>query len=337
MGASVTRRWGQGVLHFGACAFLHVCILIASVADAGASEMYALVVTGASGGPQYATKYDAWRESFVHTLRQTFSYPDDHVVVLAEEEATGVRKATRENVRKALAGFRSRTTKDDVMLVLLVGHGSGEDSDAAKFNLVGPDLSAAEWADLIRPIASRVVFIDTASGSFSFLEKLSGRNRIVLTANDSAAQQFETVFPGFVIAAFEDADADLDKNGKVSIWEAFTYASGGVRRWFERRGRLATERPLLDDSGDGIGRDVDGQAQDDGPVARVTYLQPDPPIAGTGDSELTALLRRRAALESDLEKLRALKGSMLPDEYEAALEKILLEISQIDRRVRTKS
>jgi hypothetical protein len=181
-----------------------------------------------------------------------------------------------------------------------------------------------------------LVFVDTASGSFPFLERLSGRSRIVLTANDSAAQQFETVFPGFFVNAFGDDDADLDKNGKVSIWEAFSYASDAVRRWFDGRGQLATERPLLDDTGDGIGREAQGTGLD-GQIAQVTYLQPERQILDTGDSELTSLLRRRAELESDLEALRARKPAMLPDEYEAALEKILLEIARIDRRVRTKS
>ncbi len=313
------------------------CLFIVSPAAAGESERYALIVTGASGGPEYLKKYDTWRQSFTTTLKQTFGYPDAQIVALAEEEVAGVRKATRENVRAALATLRDRLTGDDVLLVLLIGHGTGDDSDLAKFNLVGPDLSAAEWADLVRPIQARVIFVNTASGSFPFIEKLSGRNRVVLTANDSAAQQFETVFPGFFFDAFNADEADLDKNGKVSLWEAFAFASGGVRRWFEERRQLATERALLDDSGDGLGHDVDEAAKDDGLVAQVTYLQREPPIADTGDPELTALLRRRAALESDLEQLRVRKGRMRPEDYEAALERILLELAQIGRRVRSRS
>jgi hypothetical protein len=313
-----------------------VAIVCATAASASAGERYALVVTGASGGPQYGKQYDAWRNSFVNVLRDTWAYPDDHVFVLAETEGDGAGQATRENVRRVLTDIRAKATKDDVVLVLLIGHGAGADSDEAKFNLVGPDLSAAEWADLIRPIAGHLVFVDTASGSFPFLERLSSRGRIVITANDSAAQQFETVFPGFFVRAFSDDSADLDKRGKVSIWEAFVYASDGVRRWFEGKNQLATERALLDDNGDGVGHEADGAATD-GLLAQVTYLQPDRPIIETGDSELTALMRRRAALETELEGLRARKPTMDPDEYEAALEKILLEIAQIDRRVRSKS
>jgi hypothetical protein len=313
-----------------------LAILMATIGSAFAGDRYALVVTGASGGPQYAKQYDAWRTSFVNLLRDSWNYPDDHVFVLAETEGDGVAQATRENVRRVLADLRAKATKDDVLLVLLIGHGASANSDEAKFNLVGPDLSAAEWADLLRPIAARLVFVDTASGSFPFLERLSARGRVVITANDSAAQQFETVFPGFFIKAFNDDSADLDKRGRVSVWEAFVYASDGVRRWFEEKNQLATERALLDDNGDGIGREADGSGTD-GLLAQVTYVQPDRPIIETGDTELTSLMRRRVELENELEALRARKPMMDPDEYETALEKILIEIAQIDRRVRSKS
>jgi hypothetical protein len=301
-----------------------------------AAERYALVITGASGGPDYAQKYDTWRTQFVNTLKEDFGYPDDHLLVLAEDESAGVKKATRDNVRAAFAELRQRAAKDDVVLVLLIGHGSGGEVDEAKFNLVGPDLGADEWGSLIRPIAGHVVFVNTASGSFPFLKTAAAPGRIVLTANDSAAQQFETVFPEFFVKAFADQEADLDKNGRVSIWEAFTFASSGVREWFESRGQLATERPLLDDTGRGVGRESGTEGQD-GTAAQVTYLQPEPQIVDTGDSELTALLRRRAALQLQIEELRARKPNLLPEEYETALEKLLLDLARVDRQVRSRS
>jgi len=308
--------------------------LVSRTASAG--ERYALVVTGASGGPQYAERYDEWRSSFVQLLQGPLGYPEDHVLVLAEEEFAGAQKATRENVRSALADIRKRATKDDVVLVVLVGHGSGSDSGEAKFNLVGPDLSAHDWAELVRPISGRIVFINAASGSFPFVEELSAKNRIVITANDSAAQTFETVLPQFLEASFKDETADLDKNGRVSVWEAFTYASSRVKGWFDQRSQLATEHPVLDDDGDGVGRLVDDTGPD-GMLARVTYLQSDAPIVDTGDPERTAMLRRKVELNTQLEELRARKGTMLPEEYENALEKLLLELAKIDRALKSKS
>jgi hypothetical protein len=321
-----------------ACAFL-----LCSPPAALAGERYALVITGASGGDVYAQKYAKWRASFVETLRAKFHYEPQRLLVLAEalrqesgQVEEGVQPATRENVRGALADLRRRMTKDDQLLVLLIGHGTSLDGDEAKFNLVGPDLSATEWSDLLRPLPGRLVFVNTTSASFPFLRKIAGKGHVVLTATDASAQQFETVFPEFFIKAFDDPAADLDRNNRVSIWEAFTYASAGVRQWFEQKGQLPTERPLLDDTGAGIGREAQN-AGTDGAIARVTYLQPDAALALPADAAVAGLMRRRADLETLLEELKARKESTPPDQYDADLEKILVEIARLSAQIRAKS
>jgi hypothetical protein len=311
------------------------CGVIIASSAAYAGERYALVVTGASGGPQYAEKYDEWRSSFVQMLQGPLGYPEDHVLLLAEEEFAGAQKATRENVRSAIADIRRRATKDDIVLIVLVGHGSGADSGEAKFNLVGPDLGAREWADMLRPLPGRLVFLNAASGSFPFIQELSGRNHIVITANDSAAQTFETALPQFLVASMTDEAADLDKNGRVSVWESFVFASARVKGYFDQRAQLSTEHPMLDDDGDGVGRLVDDETQD-GMLARVTYLQSEAPIE-TGNPQTTALLRRKAELNTQIEELRARKETMQPEDYETALEKLLLELARIDRSLKAKS
>jgi hypothetical protein len=317
-----------------ALAFMAVLALAASAA---AGDYYALVVTGASGGDAYAQKYDKWRVAFAEMLRDKFGYPDDRIVVLGEQETPTVARATRANVQRALGDFRKRLTKDDQLLVLLIGHGTsvdGPNGEDAKFNLVGPDLRAGEWDELLRPIAGKIVFVDTTGASFAFLKRLAGHGRIVLTATDSAAQQFETVFPEFLLKAFDDPAADTDKNGRVSVWEAFVFASAGVQQWFEQHGQLATERPLVDDTGAGIGREARNPGTD-GALARTTYLQPEPGVGG--DAALAALLKRRDDLEVQLEMLKARKGSMPEDQYELELERILLELAKLSRQIRAKS
>jgi hypothetical protein len=301
-------------------------------APALAAERYALIVTGASGGAPYAEKYDKWRVSLVTTLREKFKYPDDHLFTLAETESRGIGKATRENVQRVLGDLQKRLTKDDLLLVFLIGHGTSLDVDEAKFNLVGPDLAAGEWAGLLKPIPGRLVFVDTTAASFAFMRKIAGRGRVVLTATDSDAQQFETALAEFLVKGIDDPAADLDKDGRVSVLEAFTYASAGVRQWYEERGELPTERPLLDDNGDGIGREATNPGPD-GPLARITYLEPE---ATSADVALAALLNRRADLEADLEELKARRSSMSPAQYDAQLEKILLDLVRVSQQIRPK-
>ena len=44
-----------------------------------------------------------------------------------------------------MAEMRKQLTREDLLLIVLLGHGT-YDGDVAKFNLVGPDLTAADWA-----------------------------------------------------------------------------------------------------------------------------------------------------------------------------------------------
>ena len=325
-----------------------VLSLVASTASAG--ERYAVIVTGASGGAPYAQKYQKLREAMTTTLRNAFDYKPDHIVVLAETDKESERglKATRENVQRVFAELQKRLTRDDQLLVLLIGHGTLADaprgsegpgglaSDDGKFNLVGPDLSATEWSELLKPLPGRLVFVDTTAASFPFLHKLARRGRVVLTATDSAAQQFETVFPEFFIKAFADASADADKSGRVSIWEAFAYASAAVRQHFEQKGELPTERALLDDTGGGVGREAQAPGVD-GALARVTYLEPEPALELPSDAGLAVLVKRRAALEAALEELKARRESLSPEQYAAELERILTELARVSLQIKAKS
>jgi hypothetical protein len=294
------------------------------------------LVSGASGGADFAVRFNWWRSSMASLLRAHFGYADDHLIELAENEEGAIRKASRQNVRDALADLGRRVAKDDILLIVLIGHGTATDADDAKFNLVGPDLTADEWGGLLRPITGRVVFINLASASYPFLQRLARPGRIVVTATDALAQQAETTFPEFLLSALLAVEADADKNGKVSVWEAFAYASREARTWFERQAQLPSERPLLDDTGNGIGREA-GTPGPDGALAQATFIDVDRrPGTGT-DPESVTLGRRRAEIESEIERLRAKKDQMPLDRYDEQLEKLLLELAQIDRQLRSKS
>ena len=337
MGAAVTRvrdarRWTPGSVGLAAIVF---AAALGGAASAVAADHYAVVITGAAGGDQYAMKYDTWRTRLVALFRERFAFDDGHLFVLADHASAGVGVADREHVQSVFVELRKRVGKDDLLVVVLIGHGTSGDGDEAKFNLVGPDLSAAQWAELLRPIPGRLAFIDTTGASSPFLRHLAGKNRAVVTATDTAAQQFETVFPEYFIQAFDNPEADLDKNGRVSLWEAFAYASAGVHRYFEQKGQLPTERPVIDDDGDGIGREAQNPGSD-GRLARTIYLESDA-IAATGNTALDALLRRQAELQQQLELLKAGKSSMPAEQYGAELERLLLELARVSQQIRTKS
>ena len=302
-------------------------------APASAAERYALVVSGVSGGDKYAAQQQAWKTDVTAFLTAGAAVPEANVVILDEQSAPS-STSTAGNVRRVLGDLRGRVTTADTLLVMLIGHGTFDGEDA-KFNLVGPDLSAAEWHHLLDGLAGRVIVVNTTESSFPFLDTLSRPGRIVITATDSTAQRFATVFPEYFIRALSSASSDFDKNGRVSIWEAFAAASAGVRQHYEQRGQLSTERPLLDDDGDGLGREADAPGED-GTLARVVYLSAEPGAA-SGDAALAALELQRVTLERQLDDLKARKASMEETAYQAELERILIELATIARQIRQRS
>ena len=314
--------------------FAAVCLSAAS--SAAAADRYALVVSGAAGSPDYQRQYDGWRTTFTGVLRATCLMADDHLIVLGDSADPNVRKPTRENIRAAFGALRQKASKDDLVLIMLIGHGNASESSigAAKFNLVGPDLSAREWADLVGGLPSRVVFVNGASGSAPFLQTLSARGRIVITATDTSAQEYETIFPEFFITAFTAGEADADKNGKVSIWEAFAYASASVRQWYQQQGRLQTERALLDDDGDGVGREAQSPGTD-GTLALATFLQPDAPASSTPPAN-PSLSGRRVEIQAQIDRLRARRSEMTQEDYDAQMEQLLLELARVDADLRAR-
>lgn len=315
------------------------CVIVAAglaaAPPAAAGERYAVVVTGASGGVPYDEQYRVWGNRLRQTLVASLGFPADHVTLLTEAAAPPPQQATAVNVRRVFERLAPRLAADDLLFVMLIGHGTYDGVDA-KFNLVGPDLEAADWARLLAPFRGRAVIVNGASASFPFLSRLSGPRRVVITATDSEAQRFDTVFPEFFIRALSDSSADLDKNGRTSIWEAFAGATGSVRRYYQQEGTLATERALLDDTGDGVGHEADGGGEE-GLEASGWYL--DPPVAGAPptDKELVRLLQRKAAIEAELAELRVRRAFLSGPEYQAEFERIMVDLARVSREVRART
>lgn len=317
-------------------AFLIFLLCAGAARAAAGAERTALIVSGAAGGEEYAARYAAWSADLAATLVGRYGFDPARVTTLSERGAPEAQ-STAANIRRVLAALRAGATREDLCLLVLIGHGTFDGADA-KLNLPGPDLEAGEWAALLRPLPQRLVVVNTAAASFPFLDGLAAPRRIVITATDSAAQRFDTVFPEYFIRALGDTAADLDKNGRSSIWELFAAASAGVQRHYQQRGQLATERPLLDDTGDGIGTEVAAEAEAlDGEAASRTYLDETRPGAAAADSALSRLLQRQAVLLSEAEDLRIRKAFLSQAEYALELERVMVALARVSRDIRRRT
>jgi hypothetical protein len=298
---------------------------------------FLLVVVGLSGDPEHGELFQEWGSELAEAA-EAVGVSSDRLVYLADAtEDPRVRgRATREEIGAALSGFAAAAAPDDVVYVVLIGHGS-YDGSTARFNLPGPDMTPADFEPLLRALPARnVVFVNTSSSSGPFVEGLSGPGRTIITATRNGAEQFTTLFGGYFVEAFATDEADADKNQRLSMLEAFQYARNETARAYEQEGLLATEHALLDDNGDKKGSPDPTSTGDEGRLAAALSLGSVAAAAPLPeDPALRALYLERRELERRVEALRLLKDGLPPARYAADLERLVTDLALKTREIRT--
>jgi hypothetical protein len=300
--------------------------------------VHLLIIVGLAGDPEHGELFQKWGAA-LSDAAERLGVARERVVYLGERPDSDApriaARSTRAEIEKAFDAVAKRASADDLVFVVLIGHGTF-DGRAAKFNLPGPDMGPGDFAPLLKRLPSKhVVFVNTASASAPFVNELAGPGRTIVSATRSGSERFATLFGGPFVTALGSADADGDKNGRISVLEAFEYARREVARAYEREGLLATEHPLLDDDGDGKGSGEPSAQAGDGRVAALLSLgtvEAGAPLPA--DPRLRALYAERRELENRVESLKLLKSSMAPARYATELEKVLTELALKSREIR---
>jgi hypothetical protein len=305
-------------------------------------KKFALIISGVGGEEIYSKKFYSQAVQLYEGLTNKLGFDEKRVFLLTESVISNSEnmangnfaRATADEARKAFAAIKSTATPDSLIFIALIGHGSF-DSQEAKFNLVGPDLIAKDYAALINGLPTRrVVFINCASASGEFVKPLSSPDRLIISATRSGNEQNVTIFAEFFIKGLTESAADTDKNGRTSLLEAFNYATKLTADWYKQKGRLATEHALLDDNGDGAGHEKEESG--DGAIAKTTYLDSKTMAEASADAEVIKWLEDKQQLEIDIEKLKARKSDMKIEEYETELERLLVELAKTNRRIKAR-
>jgi hypothetical protein len=308
----------------GACVLALIC-----GATAFAQDTHLLVITGVSGDDEHAKMFHALALKIIDAAKTKDSLPDANITYLGERTETDPARirarSTKENVEKAITDVAAKAKPDDTVVVLLIGHGTF-DGRTASFNLPGPDLTVADWEKLLAKLSKqRVAFVNTAPASGAFLPAVAGPGRAIVTATKTGGERNETRFAEFFVAAFGDPAADSDRNGHVSMLEAFTYAKDKVVRAFQADGLLLTEHATLDDGADGK-------------LAGSMFLTGHPSDAGLNvdraDPALAALADERDALQKQIDALKLRKATMDPARYEQDMEKLLTDLALKTKAIR---
>ena len=137
-----------------------------------------IVVVGAAGTPEYAPQFARWADLWKEACKK--GNVEFIGIGLDPNENASDRARLQETLAK-----QARQSAAPLWLVL-IGHGTF-DGRVARFNLRGPDVSAGDLADWLKPMDRPIAVINTASASGPFSESITpARRPVAMRAMPSA-------------------------------------------------------------------------------------------------------------------------------------------------------
>ncbi len=281
---------------------------------------YYVTVGGLVGEPDYEQRFTAAAKDLDKVLKA--SSGDAHVYTLTGADATRAR------LTSVVDDIARSAKPDDVFVLTLIGHGS-YDNVEYKFNLVGPDMSAADLAALCNKIAARrQLIVNATSASGGSIAAFQRAGRAVISATKSGTEKNATVFVRYWVEALQDPSADVDKNESVSALEAFEYADRKTADFYTSQKRLATEHPVFEDTGKG--EPVRAPSGGEGRLlASLTLVRFGGSQRAALDPAKRELLAKKEDLERQIDVLKYQKAAMSERAYDQQLKALLLELARV--------
>jgi hypothetical protein len=299
-----------------------LCILMASLS--APASVYYVTVAGLGGEPDYEQRFTANAKDLDKLFKASGNAA--HVYTLTGTQATKAELTT------TLASIAHDAKPSDDLVLILIGHGSFDGTDY-KFNLVGPDITAADLAGLCDRIPSkRQLVVNASSASGGSVAALEKPGRGIIAATKTGTEKNATVFARYWVEALQDPTADTDKSDSISAMEAFAYAQRKTAAFYESQKRLATEHSVFEDTGKN--EPVREAANNEGTLlANFTVLRIGAAQKQANDPVKQALLAKKEDLEQKIDALKYQKAAMDPADYKQQLTAALVQLAQVQQEL----
>jgi len=244
------------------------------------------------------------------------------------------KESTRARLSEAMAAVARDAKPEDDLVLTLIGHGSFDGTEY-KFNLVGPDITAADLAALCDKVpAKRQLIVNTTSASGGAVAALERPGRAVIAATKTGTEKNATVFARYWVEALQDPTADTDKSDSISALEAFAYANRKTADFYTSQKRLATEHAEFEDTGKAEAVRAQPQEGREGALmAAFTVVRIGAAQATMNDPAKRSLMAKKEELEQKIDALKYQKAAMEPGEYKKELTAALVALAQVQEEL----
>ena len=262
---------------------LIVILTVILISTTAFAADHVLIIGGAAGEKSFYDAFWSATSRFHQLLIDEYGYTPEQITFLFEDmgmsEESGIvdTESKREQVLAAFAELAETVQPSDRFLLLMLGHASRTGRGDLKFNLRGRDITESEYVRLINTIpAERQILIFGFPYSGKLVPQLSKPGRIILTSSSpNEGYSLQAGFGNVFVDAFSSAANDTDRNGDISLLEAFLSLQTRTKAFYEQEGTVQSEHPHLDDNGDrNATRNLTAVEEDtdDGALAEETFL-----------------------------------------------------------------
>jgi hypothetical protein len=261
---------------------------------------YALLYSGGYNLPNAKIRYWNDLKLMYQTLKNIYGYDDAHIIVVYKDgigqdnEMPVNFPANKTGLAAAFHLLGTGLNNSKNLLLFITNHGGGYDklaqtNEGGVNDINGDEINPFHMDEVIYyynddnnllddDIAlmvnslhfNKLVTLMEPCYGGGFLRDLRGANRVIMSASSefevsySNTDQNYDVFSYFFTIALNDPAADLNKDGRVSMLEAYKYAKANDK---------TGESPELEDNGDGVGSSSPGAPKNpDGALAAATFI-----------------------------------------------------------------
>ncbi len=234
--------------------FASAPVAVATDVSGNKAKTYVVIVSGINKDPEEKQSKGMTTLILKYFFDDETNVEPENIFVLVPKNSFARRDYTIDCTKKTLESILNKLAKTIQPQDTFIFYYTGQANIVKKklrLNIPGTDIRHDQLAKLLKKIkAEQSLIVLDCPGSGLAVKSLMNPGRVII-ATAGSDQHFSTSFSGYFVPAMTDSLADYDEDMRISLLEAFRYASIQMDEYYKENELMKTEAPLLEDDNDG--------------------------------------------------------------------------------------